>query len=58
MVELRLLRSGFWCPEWTGISVQIQMESLSGMKWIGCPESNGITVRIGLEYARTWSGLS
>ncbi len=51
MIELRQLHSLFWCPEWTGISVRIQMEILSGMKWNGCPESNGISVRNGLEYA-------
>ena len=53
MIVLRQLHSLFWCPEWSGFSVRIQMDSLSGMKWNGCPESNGFTVRNGLEYART-----
>ena len=51
MIVLRQLHSLFWCPEWSGFSVRIQMDSLSGMKWNGCPESNGFTVRNGLEYA-------
>ncbi|MFT5730868.1 MAG: hypothetical protein ACI8PB_005058, partial [Desulforhopalus sp.] len=39
------------CPESSGMSVQIQMEWVSGMKWNHRPVSRGIGVQIALEYA-------
>ena len=39
------------CPESSGISVQIQMEWVSRMKWNHCPVSRGIGVQNALEYA-------
>jgi len=40
------------CPESSGISVQIQMEWVSRMKWNHCPVSRGIGVQFALEYSR------
>ena len=49
ILSVEMLRGGR--PEWTGMSVRIQSDLVSGMNRIRCPVSIGLGVRNGPEYA-------